>query len=255
MWRQSRPIDAPKRTPSARYARLEEARIKAQKTPRSVPARKKERKEMEDRVRLEEAERRARIEAQARIEENRLAAEAEAIRTKPIPWKLIGAVAAALVTLSVVILIVVNRSQAGFQDGSASAADRQAGCRAQVRQGRAGATAKVLTEKMGEVDRINSKMLGSATDEKERIELARQARDAARRASAAAAEADSQRRAAKEREKKAKFERCKGSDDPLCGINSASRDPAAALWPCQRGERLGRLRSFILLPQRITLLT
>jgi hypothetical protein len=196
----------------------EEARIKAQKDAERRAREEKERKEMEDRVRLEEAERRARIEAQARIEENRLAAEAEAIRTKPIPWKLIGAVAAALVTLSVVILIVVNRSQAAAKMEARRSliakldAERKADKDEQAR------LQKVLTEKMAEVDRI-SKMLGSASDEKERIELARQARDAARRASAAAADADAQRKAAKEREKKAKFERCKGSDDPLCGIN------------------------------------
>lgn len=196
----------------------EEARIRAQKDAERRAREEKERKEMEDRVRLEESERRARIEAQARIEENRLAAEAEAIRTKPIPWKLIGAVAAALVTLSVVILIVVNRSQAASKMEARRQliakldAERKADKEDQAR------LQKVLSEKMAEVDRI-SKMLGSATDEKDRIELARQARDAARRASAAAAEADAQRKAAKEREKKAKFERCKGSDDPLCGIN------------------------------------
>lgn len=196
----------------------EEARIKAQKDAERRAREEKERKEMEDRVRLEEAERRARIEAQARIEENRLAAEAEAIRTKPIPWKLIGAVAAALVTLSVIILIVVNRSQAAAKMEARRSliakldAERKADKDEQAR------LQKVLTEKMAEVDRI-SKMLGSASDEKERIELARQARDAARRASAAAADAEAQRKAAKEREKKAKFERCKGSDDPLCGIN------------------------------------
>ncbi len=196
----------------------EEARIKAQKDAERRAREEKERKEMEDRVRLEEAERRARIEAQARIEENRLAAEAEAIRTKPIPWKLIGAVAAGLVMLSFVILTVVNRSQAAAKMEARRQliakldAERKADKDEQAR------LQKVLAEKMGEVDRI-SKMLGSASDEKERIELARQARDAARRASAAAAEADAQRKAAKEREKKAKFERCKGSDDPLCGIN------------------------------------
>ena len=196
----------------------EEARIRAQKDAERRAREEKERKEMEDRVRLEESERRARIEAQARIEENRLAAEAEAIRTKPIPWKLIGAVAAALVTMSVIILIVVNRSQAASKMEARRQliakldAERKADKEDQARLQR------VLSEKMAEVDRI-SKMLGSATDEKDRIELARQARDAARRASAAAAEADAQRKAAKEREKKAKFERCKGSDDPLCGIN------------------------------------
>ncbi len=196
----------------------EEARIKAQKDAEKRAREEKERKEMEDRVRLEEAERRARIEAQARIEENRLAAEAEAIRTKPIPWKLIGAVAAALVTLSVVILIVVNRSQAASKMEARRQLIAKLDAERKSDKDEQARLQKVLTEKMGEVDRI-SKMLGSATDEKERIELARQARDAARRASAAAAEADSQRRAAKEREKKAKFERCKGSDDPLCGIN------------------------------------
>lgn len=196
----------------------EEARIKAQKDAEKRAREEKERKEMEDRVRLEEAERRARIEAQARIEENRLAAEAEAIRTKPIPWKLIGAVAAALVTLSVIILIVVNRSQAASKMEARRQLIAKLDAERKSDKDEQARLQKVLTEKMGEVDRI-SKMLGSATDEKERIELARQARDAARRASAAAAEADSQRRAAKEREKKAKFERCKGSDDPLCGIN------------------------------------
>jgi len=196
----------------------EEARIRAQKEAERRAREEKERKEMEDRVRLEEAERRARIEAQAKIEENRLAAEAEAIRTKPIPWKLIGAVAAALVTLSVVILIVVNRSQAASKMEARRQLIAKLDAERKTDRDEQARLQKVLSEKMAEVDRI-SKMLGSATDEKERMELARQARDAARRASAAAAEADAQRKAAKEREKKAKFERCKGSDDPLCGIN------------------------------------
>src|SRR5262249_9121110 len=143
---------------------------------------------------------------------------AEAIRTKPIPWKLIGSVAAALITLSIIIVIVVNRQQAAAKiEARAQLIARLDSERKRDRDEQM-RLQKVLADKLGEVQRLDS-LVNQAKNEQERIELAKQARDAAARASRAAFEADAQRKAAKEREKKAKFERCKGSDDPLCGIN------------------------------------
>ena len=177
-----------------------------------------ERRQMEDRIRLEEAERRARIEAQARMEEAQLRAAAEAIRTKPIPWKLIGSVAAALIAISIIIVIVVNKQQAASVKAERTALIARLDAERKRDRDEQSRLNKVLTDKMAEVSRLNN-LVNQAKNEAERIELAKQARDAARRAASAAADADAQRKAAKEREKKAKFERCKGSDDPLCGIN------------------------------------
>jgi hypothetical protein len=96
----------------------EEARIQAQKDAEKRAREEKERKEMEDRIHLEQAERQARIAAQEKIELNRLAAEAEAIRTKPINWKLIGAVASAVLMVSIVIVGAVksNREKTAKQE-------------------------------------------------------------------------------------------------------------------------------------------
>jgi len=196
----------------------EEAKIRAQQEAEKRAREEAERRAMEDRVRLEEAERRARIEAQARMEEAQLRAAAEAIRTKPIPWKLIGSVAAALIMLSIAIVTVVNRQQAAAKiEARAQLIARLDSERKRDREEQA-RLQKVLTDKMSEVQRLND-LVNQAKNEQDRIELAKQAREAAGRAARAAAEADAQRKAAKEREKKAKFERCKGSDDPLCGIN------------------------------------
>ncbi len=197
----------------------EQARLRAIEAAEKRAREEAERKAMEDRVRLEEAERRARIEAQARMEEAQLHAAAEAIRTKPIPWALIGSVAAGLIVLSIIIVVFVNRNrqaarvEARQQLIARLDAERKRDRDEQTR------LQKVLTDKMAEVQRISS-LVNQAKNEQERIELAKQARDAAGRAARAAAEADAQRKAAKDRANKARFERCKGSDDPLCGISN-----------------------------------
>ncbi len=77
----------------------EEAKVRAAEDAIRREREAKEHKEREDRIRLEEAERRARIEAEARIEEANLRAATEAIKSKPLPVKLIAAVSAVFIMI------------------------------------------------------------------------------------------------------------------------------------------------------------
>lgn len=196
----------------------EEARIQAQKDAEKRAREEKERKEMEDRIHLEQAERQARIAAQEKIELNRLAAEAEAIRTKPINWKLIGAVASAVLMVSIVIVGAVKSNREKTAKQEIAALDAKLDAERKADRAETARLQSVLRERMAEVAKLND-TLNSAKNEQERMDFARKARAAAASAAAASAEAAAQARAAKEREKKARFEKCKNSNDPLCGIN------------------------------------
>lgn len=195
----------------------EEARVHAAEEAVRKEREERERKEREDRIRVEETERRARIEAQARIEEAQIRAATEAIKNKPIPVKLIAAVSAVLIAFSIMVVIMVKRSQeTARKEAIAQAKEQIASARKRDRDEQARLQA-ALAERVAEMQKLGD-MVKAARSEQERIQLAQQARDAASRAAHAAADAEAQRKAAKEREKKAKFERCKNADDPLCGI-------------------------------------
>jgi colicin import membrane protein len=214
-------IESERRAKEAAEQRIrdeEAARIQAAKDAEKRAREEAERKAMEDRIRLEEADRRAHIEAQAAKEEALLRAAAEAIRTKPIPWGIISGVAAALIALSILIVVIVNRQQVAAKNEARAQLIARLDAERKRDKDEAARLQKNLSDKMAEVQRLND-MVNGAKNEQERIEAAKLARDAAGRASRAAADADAQRKAAKEREKRAKLERCKNSDDPLCGVN------------------------------------
>ena len=195
----------------------EEAKVRAAEDAIRREREERERKEREDRIRVEETERRARIEAQARIEEAQIRAATEAIRNKPIPVRLIAAVSAVLIAFSIMVVIVVKRSQEAAKKDAMAKAIAQIDAERRHDRDEEARLQKALKARMAEAERLGE-MFNAAKSEQERIRLKDQAADAASRAAHASAEAEAQRRAAKEREKKAKFERCKNADDPLCGI-------------------------------------
>ena len=195
----------------------EEAKIRAAEDAIRREREEKERKEREDRIRLEEAERRARIEAEARIEEANLRAATEAIKSKPLPVKLIAAVSAVFIMISIVIVVGVKRAQdAAKKQAIADAISRIESERKKDRDESA-RLQKALTDRLNEARSLEDQV-NAAKSEKERLELAEKAKAAASAASRAASEAAAQRAASKERDRKAKLERCKNADDPLCGI-------------------------------------
>ena len=76
---------------------------------------------------------------------------------------------------------------------------------------------KALADRLTEARQLEDQV-NAAKSEKERLELADRAKAAAAAAARAAHEAATQRAASKERDRKAKLERCKNADDPLCGM-------------------------------------
>ncbi len=119
--------------------------------------------------------------------------------------------------ISIVIVVGVKRAQdAAKKQAIADAIARIESERKKDRDESA-RLQKALTDRLNEARSLEDQV-NAAKSEKERLELAEKAKAAASAASRAASEAAAQRAASKERDRKAKLERCKNADDPLCGI-------------------------------------
>lgn len=195
----------------------EEAKVRAAEDVIRREREAKEHKEREDRIRLEEAERRARIEAEARIEEANLRAATEAIKSKPLPVKLIAAVSAVFIMISIVVVFSVKRAQEAAKKQAIAEASARIDSERKKDRDESARLQKALSERLAEAKSLEGQV-NAAKTEKERLEFADRAKAAASAASRAASDAATQRAATKEKDRKAKLERCKNADDPLCGL-------------------------------------
>lgn len=218
----------PEEAKSAVARAREEARKRAatqeaahQKAADEQARKAREAKEHQDRVdeqRLQQADRRVHAEAQTRLEQWRSNVQAEANRKQPTPWMLFGGVLVfAILVGGAALAFGHNRNQALLAEKKSRLEEQY---QARLQQDKTQALArKQQIVALQDTIYAQEKQWNELQERDKQAALAQKARDAAHEAAVAAAQAEKDRKAAAEREKTAKLNRCKHSNDPLCGMD------------------------------------